>query len=284
MKMSEQALRTAIALCLWILSAFMMAALFMELAGSNILSKVVACIWAILLHGSMVLCWRMGGWARVVTILLEGVTVIGAFILAFNTLAQNQEIQKKNWEGEVFQTAPFKELSQDLDTERELKAILSNRLKILPPDFTTAAGNLQSSIDEVTQKIEKIKSSREQLVSLELSKKHSSSGVFQKVAGENGFVFELILLTVISFLTEIAALALTSKESRNRGEEAKQKPKRKSNVRSATVDQYLKISFENPCKNGFPGGYRTVAKKLDISERQARKIRNTLVSEGKMPF
>jgi len=293
-KLSEQNVRTLVAVGLWLLSGAVMASLFFELAGPDPVARSIGISWALLLQGAMVLCWRVGGWRRAITLVLELIVMAATFDVAW---ARIQATRTDSFEAvlqRIHGSSEWKETTAELDEARGLLAALTARLDKLPPDFTTAAREVSLNISDDQARIGHLS---QKLASMEHVSGTTSPnlGLFS-LAGEDSSWLELGLVMLVALLTEGAALALIGRAQPEGATSAVNEPaskdtskpvssrRRGSQTKSETVspeDRYLAVVRLNQ-KQGLPDGYRTVAKTLGISERQARYIRDALVQTGKL--
>lgn len=139
MSLSETQLRLAVGVGLWTFSGSVMALLFLSLAGPDPFVRVLGVSWSLMLTASMILLWRLGGWRRSITLVLELVTVCAAAGMALDRIEAARESATERALEVVRQSTEYQQAKVACEDAEILVSTLTARLQALPFDWTTSA-------------------------------------------------------------------------------------------------------------------------------------------------
>jgi hypothetical protein len=141
----ESNLRLFFGFLLWAVSATLTFVLLLSL-GDGSVSKILLGVVAVALEGAKILAWRKGGIYRIYAaclIILSGIASLGASLqVVEKSKGSFLSITRDDVRSSPAYLAEEVELSS-IDTE--ISALVS-RLKFLPPDYTTATAQTESSL------------------------------------------------------------------------------------------------------------------------------------------
>jgi hypothetical protein len=211
----ESSLRLGCGALLWIVSATLTMVLLMNLGDGSILGKALLGAVAVSLEGAKILSWRKGGRARVFAfalIALSGIASIGASLsVVEKTKGASFSISLEDLRASP---AYLEKASEIRSIDQEIGALI-DRMKSLPPDFTTASGKLTESLSSLRDRKE---SNLASIAKMETSigASPTSSNMIALLGRSIGIPTNAVLLFLLLFVAgaiEAGALLLTAPDS-----------------------------------------------------------------------
>lgn len=295
----ESYVRLVFGFLLWGVSATLTFVLLVSLGDGTIFSKALLGVVAIALEGAKILTWRMGGAYRayaIALIVLSGIASLGSSLKVV-------ELSKGAFSAIVrddLRSAPAYLAQQDelrsIDTE--ISALVA-RLQALPPDYTTAASRLESSLAALRDRKQSL------IASLSPNEVGGASQLYGNMIALLGRAFGfrpeallLVLLLFVSASIEVGALLLTAPEKALRrpsqDRDASILPDQAKDEGSS-VGRRLPPSYASPitpeafleaAKDGadlpFIHGRDKTAEKLGISSAEAKRLVGRLLADRRI--
>jgi hypothetical protein len=296
----ESSLRLFFGFLLWAVSATLTFVLLISLSDGSV-SKVLLGIVAIALEGAKILAWRKGGIYRVYAaclIILSGIASLGASLqVVERSKGSFLSITRDEVRSSPAYLAEEVELSS-IDTE--ISALVS-RLKFLPPDYTTATAQTESSLAALRDRKQGILDSlvtRDESVGA--SRVNGSIiDLLGRTIGLRPEVLLLVLLLFVSASIEVGALLLTipDREGLSRAQKAVEPyadspPMEDTPVNATpilspsyappiTPEDFLEVAQDGSDLPYLHGRDKT-AEKLGISYAEAKRLVSKLIEEGRV--
>jgi hypothetical protein len=292
----ESILRLSFGFLLWAVSATLTLVLLLSMGGASIFAKILLGVVAVVLEGSKILSWRMGGAYRayaIALIILSGIASLGSSL---------QVVEKSKGSFSAIARDDLRSSPAYLAQQDELRSIdveisiLVARLQALPADYTTAASRLESSLAALRDRKQSL------IASLSPNEVGDASQVYGSMIALLGRAFGfrpeallLVLLLFVSASIEVGALLLTApgkalRRSSQDGE-ASILPDQAEDEGSS-VGRRLPPSYASPitpeafleaAKDGadlpFIHGRDKTAEKLGISSAEAKRLVGRLLAE-----
>jgi hypothetical protein len=296
----ESNLRLFFGFLLWAVSATLTFVLLISL-GDGSVSKVLLGIVAVALEGSKILSWRKGGPSRVYAvalIILSGIASLGA---SLQVVEKSKGSFLSITRGEVRSSPAYlAKVGELASLDTEIAALVS-RLKALPPDYTTATAQTESSLFALRDRkqgiLDSLATGDEPVGAI-----HDDGNMIALLGRTIGLRPEILLLVLLLFVSasiEVGALLLTISEHED---ERIAKKAIAPSAGSATVGDMsfeasplLSPSYAPPitpedfleaAKDGadlpFLHGRDTTAEKLGISYAEAKRLVGKLIDEGRV--
>ena len=297
----ESNLRLFFGFLLWAVSATLTCVLLLSLGDGNILSKVLLGVVSVALEGAKILAWRKGGTYRIYAfalIILSAIASLGASLQvierskgSFLSITQDEVRSSPAYLAEEVELA-------SIDTE--ISALVS-RLKVIPPDYTTATARTESSLAALRD--------RKQGILDSLATGGEPEGVshvngsmialLSRTIGLRPEVLLLVLLLFVSASIEVGALLLTvpDREGLDRVQKAVEPsadspPIEDSSVNASpilspsyappiTPEDFLEAATEGSDLPYLHGRDKT-AEKLGISYAEAKRLIAKLIEDGRV--
>jgi hypothetical protein len=296
----ESNLRLFFGFLLWAVSATLTFVLLLSL-GDGSVSKILLGVVAVALEGSKILTWREGGPSRiyaVALIILSGIASLGASLqVVEKSKGSFLAISREEFHSAPAYLAKVGELAS-IDTEI---AALVSRLKTLPPDYTTAAAQTESSLFALRDRkqgiLDSLATGDEPVGAI-----HDDGNMIALLGRTIGLRPEILLLVLLLFVSasiEVGALLLTIPDHEAQKTVGKAiEPSTKSDPIGDTSFEsspLLSPSYTPPitpddfleaAKDGsdlpFLRGRDTTAEKLGISYAEAKRLIGKLIEDGRV--
>jgi hypothetical protein len=297
----ESNLRLFFGFLLWAVSATLTFVLLISLGDGSTLSKVLLGVVAISLEGSKILAWRKSGPSRIYAfalIFLSGIASLGTSLQviekakgSFLSITQDEVRSSPAYLAEEVELA-------SIDTE--ISALVS-RLKVLPPDYTTAAARTESSLAALRDRKQGILDSLATGGEPE-GVSHVNGSMIALLSRTIGLRPEFLLLVLLLFVSasiEVGALLLTvpgREDTQVVGTSARPTslpaaPRSmpsggKLLPSSSHIPPITPETFLEAAKEGsdlpFLYGRDTTAEKLGISYAEAKRLVGKLIEDGRV--
>lgn len=297
----ESSIRLFFGLLLWGVSATLTLVLLISLGDGTVFSKVLLGIVAIALEGAKILSWRKGGAYRVYAvalIVLSGIASLGASLQVVEKSSQTLlAISAEDLHLSPEYRAQESELTS-IDTEI---ATLVDRIRSLPPDYTTATLKTESYLSALRDRRQALVSSiarNDEAVGAS-HQDGSMVALLGRTLGIRPDLLILILLLFVSAAIEVGALLLTVPDQgvSETGEASRSRPVSTAIAANAsasrpnlpkasygdpiTPDAFLKAAMEGADLPFLNGRDRT-AERLGITYADAKRLVGKLIEDGKI--
>lgn len=252
---------------LWFLSAALSASLFLSFSLGDPVRRVVLVLLALALEGAKVLCWRLGGFARPLAVLLILLSIFASVGSSLQTLALLEEHR------EPYQVEEDRILQQRRELDQQIQE-LQTRIEQLPSTWVTWYRTLSSDLAQL----------RLERSALEVQKVvpegtfYTRSGIFDQLARYMGLpqrTLELIVLLVMALCLEWAALTLSVSITTPQPSKSLQTTKHgafKPVTPAISEEEYLKMMVEL-ADGPYLGGRDRVGKALPSSRKKSMRFR-----------
>jgi hypothetical protein len=295
----ESNLRLFFGFLLWAVSATLTFVLLLSL-GDGSVSKVLLGVVAVALEGAKILAWRKGGTYRIYAaclIILSGIASLGASLqVVERSKGSFLSITRDDVRSSPAYLADEVELSS-IDTE--ISALVS-RLKVLPPDYTTATAQTESSLAALRDRKQGILDSfaaNEPVGATQVD--GTIIALLGRTIGLRPEVLLLVLLLFVSASIEVGALLLTISDREGLGSAQKavepsadsttmeDTPANASPILSPsyaspiTPEEFLEAATEGSDLPYLHGRDKT-AERLGISFAEAKRLVGKLIEDGKI--
>jgi hypothetical protein len=208
----ESSIRLVFGFLLWGVSATLTFVLLVSLGDGTIFSKALLGVVAIALEGAKILTWRKGGAHRVYAlglIVLSGIASLGTSL----EVVEKSSSSLLSVSLDAIRASPaYKAREADLASIDAEVAALVDRIRSLPPDYTTAAAKIELNLSSLRNR-------RETLIA-SLAKDEGSVGashgdgsmivLLGRTLGIRSDLLLLALLLFVSAFIEAGALVLTA--------------------------------------------------------------------------
>jgi len=295
----ESNLRLTFGFLLWAVSATLTFVLLISL-GDGSVSKVLLGVVAVALEGAKILAWRKGGIYRIYAaclIILSGIASLGASLqVVEKSKGSFLSITRDEVRSSPAYLADEVELAS-IDTE--ISALVS-RLKALPPDFTTAAAQTESSLAALRDRKQGILDSLAANEPVGASHDNGTMiALLGRTIGLRPEILLLVLLLLVSASIEVGALLLTVPDREGLG--SAQKTVEPSSYSTPMEDTSFEASpllspshaspmtpedFLEAAKEGsdlpYLHGRAKTAEKLGISYAEAKRLVGKLIEDGRV--
>ena len=208
MDIMEAKLRLGFGVGLWIVSGGLTAMLFFQLAGEDLVRRGIMLAVAILLEGSKVLTWRMGGPARGISISLICFSIVASLGGALVVINDSQKVELKP-------SVVINQESQSIQDIDHQVGIMLSKLDKLPADYVTADNRLNADIQIMrstrAKYVQEIKT-----IELAPAPVKPASGMIDLIAVSLGIKSDtlwLALLMALSIIIELTAMVLVPKHN-----------------------------------------------------------------------
>jgi len=295
----ESYLRRFFGFLLWAVSATLTFVLLISL-GDGSVSKVLLGVVAVALEGAKILAWRKGGIYRIYAaclIILSGIASLGASL---------QVVERSKGAFLAISREATRSSPAYLAQEEELRSIsgeisaLVTRLKALPPDYTTATAQTESSLAALRDRKQGILDSL--TASEPVGASHDDGSMIALLGRTIGLRPEVLLLVLLLFVSasiEVGALLLTvpDREGLCRAQKAvepsvESPPMEDTPVNATpilspsyafpiTPEDFLKAAKEGSDLPYLHGRDKT-AEKLGISYAEAKRLVGKLIEDGRV--
>jgi hypothetical protein len=297
----ESSLRLFCGFLLWGVSAILTLVLLVALGDGTIFSKILLGGVAVALEGAKILSWRKGGATRiyaVALIILSGIASLGASLeVVEKSKGTFVSITRNGVRSSPAYLAKEGELAS-IDTEI---AVLVSRLKILPPDYTTATAQTESSLAALRDRkqgiLDSLTTGDEPVGAI-----HDDGNMIALLGRTVGLRPEVLLLVLLLFVSasiEVGALLLTIPDHKAQETERKimEPPTESATVGDTSFEASPLLSpsyappitpddFLEAAKDGsdlpFLRGRDTTAEKLGISYAEAKRLVGKLIEDGRV--
>jgi len=273
-------MRYVVGSLLWGSSAYLSILLFLSIAGNQVIRRIFMTVLALTLEGAKILSWRMGKKARLLSFALLSLSAVASFGAALQTVKESEVdfviASMKIAEKSDYYVA----MQHERDSIDEEIAITIDRLRKLPPDYTTAATNLTSSLNVLRNRRTIVQNT---IADYEVAGKRTlnEANIFVLISHVIGIAPENVLLIILLFLSacvEAGALLFNGNESSISFES-------KNRLRPMSYRQPIDPTiFLEAAREGadlpFLHGRDVTAEKLGISSYQAKIIVRQLVESG----
>jgi len=267
------------------------------MGDGTIFSKALLGVVAVALEGAKILAWRKGGAYRIYAIaliILSGIASLGA---SLQVVEKSKGSMLSISQDEIRSSAAYTAKEGELASiDSEIEALVS-RLKVLPPDFTTATAQTESSLVALRDRKQGILGS---LATEEpIGASHSDGNMVALLGRTLGLRPEILLLVLLLFVSasiEVGALLLTIPDHEAGSCEGKTiEPSAESPlIEDPSLDASSRILpsygppitpevFLEAAKEGsdlpFLHGRDTTAEKLGISYAEAKRLVGKLIED-----
>jgi len=294
----ESSARVFFGFLLWGVSATLTFVLLVSLGDGTISSKALLGIVAVALEGSKILAWRKGGPSRVyalVLIILSAIASLGTSLI----VVEKSSTSLLSISAEVLRSS-----SSYLAREAELASIdteisiLVARIKILPPDYTTATTKTESYLSSLRDRKEALIAAIENDEGL-AGVSHEGGNMVALLGRALGLrpdTLLLVLLLLVSASIEVGALLLTvpdhgprnaltrlSRHADMVGGESTLNPivPPASHRLSITPEVFLEAATEG-ADLPFLHGRDKTAEKLGIGSAEAKRLVGRLIADRRI--
>jgi hypothetical protein len=285
---------------LWAVSATLTLVLLISMGDGTISSKVLLGVVAIALEGSKILAWRKSGTYRIYAVAL----IILSGIASLGTSLQVVEKSKGSFlsisRDEVHSSPAYLAKEGELASIDSEIAALVSRLKALPPDYTTATVQTESSLTALRDRKQSILESlaTEETVGASYDDRNMVA-ILGRTLGLRPEVLLLVLLLFVSASIEVGALLLTipDHEAQETVGRIMEPPTESVTVGDTSFEASPLLSpsyappitpddFLEAAKDGsdlpFLRGRDTTAEKLGISYAEAKRLVGKLIEDGRV--
>jgi len=234
---------------------------------------VVLVFLALALEGAKVLCWRLGGQARPLALLLILLSVFASVGSSLQTLALLEE-QRRPY---LAQNEITHQYRQELDQQIQE---LQSRIQELPSTWVTWYRTLSGDLAQL----------RQERSALEIKEYptegefYTRSGIFEELSRYTQApqeLLELVILLVMALSLEWAALTLSAPQKPQITPRTTPANLPKPEPPSISEEEYLG-KMEELADGPFLGGRDRVGKALGLTSYHSRKIFDRLVKAGKI--
>jgi hypothetical protein len=285
---------------LWGVSATLTLVLLVALGDRTIFSKILLGVVAVALEGAKILSWRKGGAYRiyaVALIILSGIASLGA---SLQVVEKSKGSFLSITRGEVRSSPAYLAKEGELvSLDTEIAALVS-RLKVLPPDYTTATAQTESSLTALRDRKQGMLDSLATEETIGASHDDGNMiALLGRTVGLRPEVLLLVLLLLVSASIEVGALLLTipDHETQETVRRIMEPPAESATVGDTSfgASPLLSPSYAPPitpddflevAKDGadlpFLHGRDTTAEKLGISYAEAKRLVGKLIEDGRV--
>lgn len=197
----ESLLRLGAGTILWAISGILTGALFINFARSDPVKQSVLLCLAIGLEGAKLLTWRMGGRYRILAIALIALSVFASLGAALETVEATRTSSNT---AKIVPTAP-----DTTDIDQHIKILLA-RLEALPPDYRSAANDINQEIG-ILREQRSTSIAQWNQTSVIQQKKAAPRTMFDMIAQALGLPVDGVMLVTLLFMAaclEVSALVL----------------------------------------------------------------------------
>ena len=296
---------------LWSLSAIVAVSLYVGIAGTTLASIAVAVGIAVCLEVGKVLCYRRGGWHRLIAMVLSIFTIlgiVGGSLIALETRTEQSVAYRVQ---SLHESRAYRDLlGQREGLQSELEGLLA-RIKGTPSTWVTLSLKLVDSASKIREELAVAEGN---LTRLEDTAREGAGGnttdlfaTLGKLVGQEGEKIESILVLVLAVMVELTAFALVGSRAvpatevmtpmKDRVGPTQARSQSPKEVTSAddrapmsgmagqtgqvTSDDYLRVALEHP-KRPYLLGRQKVCEKLGITQTEAREFIEELLKDGKV--
>ena len=299
---------TGISFLLWTISGVLTVSLFLDLAGTNLFKIILAILWAGGLEASKVITWRWGGRFRILSLALMGVTLFSALGIALTTVETTKADKRTT---AIQSSVYYVEESQTIAGLQSQIADDLHRLKALPPDWVTVASSIRADLAKLRSQLVH---SQAQLASFTSAPVIEAQTPFSLLASSlhlDRKLLEILVIFILAILTEASAATLSGHRPKphpksgqdqdacpdqnlvcprdqdatpNLTQTLGETPNQVLNTTQTlgvTPEVYLKAALDHPNTPRLLGRLE-VAKRLGITEAQARSLLEELIKSGRV--
>ena len=290
---------------LWSISGILTVTLFLDLVGSNLFKVILAILWAGGLEASKILSWRWGGRYRILSLALMAVTLFSALGMALSTVETTQAVRVSK----SLKSSPY--YIEESASIRSLQAQITDdvhRLQSLPPDWITVAAGIRTDLASLRNELSRAQAKLTALFSSPSPDAQTPMALLARSLGLNRKALEVTVILILAILTEASAAVMAGYRSRGLGqdqdtvlnirtglgEDQDRSPNFTQSLGEApnpilndtqslgvTPEIYLKTALDHPNAPRLLGRLE-VAKRLGITEAQARSLLVNLIKSGKV--
>ncbi len=296
----EARLRLLFGFLLWAVSATLTLVLLLSMGDGSTFAKMLLGIVAVALEGTKVLAWRAGGPYRVYAIGLIVLSRIASLGSSLQVVEMSKGAFATITRADIQSSPTYLAQQQELRSiDGEIAALVA-RLHALPPDYTTAASRLESSLGVLRDRKQSILAALSADEVGGASQDYGSMIVLLgRTLGLNPEVLLLVLLLFVSASIEIGALLLTApglemgrcprhakatSAAIDREEDTAFGARRgldPSYVPPISPDAFLEAAMDGADLPNIHGRDKT-AEKLGISSAEAKRLVGRLIKEGRI--
>lgn len=295
----ESLLRLLFGFLLWGVSATLTLVLLISIGDETKFSKALLGVVAVALEGSKIFSWRKGGAFRIYAIALIILSSIASLGASLQVVEKSKGSLLSITQDEVRSSPAYLAKEGELASiDSEIVALVS-RLKVLPPDFSTATAQTESNLTALRDRKQGILESLATKESIGAYHEGNMIALLGRVLGLKPEILLLVLLLFVSASIEMGALLLTIPEHEGESSTARalgpsidstaigdtslnENPRPSPSYTSPITPEAFLEAAKDGADLPYLHGRDKTAERLRISSAEAKRLVGKLLEDGRI--